>query len=202
MSAEETDILDRLLAAGASLEILELSNDLLRENKLAPPLNVEIVQGDHIMDLGADIPSLPLQVAGASSSREAVQGESMIDLDLLEPRRPKARSSNTSSSAPSSSSRDGRSGKQQMCPQQQQKRQVLRGATGAATEGSVPSIPASEGKNSISKGIGPRSPKITVRARAEGKRSCGSRRPCCRFKEGARSPAAEGGRQGQTGQDP
>ena len=53
MSIKETRVLDNLAAVGLGLEDLKLTDELLRNYELAPPLNTKGIDKNHIRALGA-----------------------------------------------------------------------------------------------------------------------------------------------------
>ena len=107
MSAEEIDVVDTLVAMGSGSEDLELTDELLKEHKLTPPLNTKGILEKHIEVLGAKpIPSA-FQVLETISSGEEGQPD-MVNLNLTMPKQFGARLSVASSAAPSPSSRGGR----------------------------------------------------------------------------------------------
>ena len=108
MSVKETEVLDNLVLAGSSLEDLELTDELLREQKFAPPLNTEGSKGKHIGVLGANPVPSAFQVPEMISSREEGQVD-MVHLNVTMLKQSGARSGVALSVAPSSSLRDGRS---------------------------------------------------------------------------------------------
>lgn len=54
---------------GLGSEEYEVINKLLREHKLAPPLNAEIIKGNHIGVLGVKVMSSAFQVVESSCNR-------------------------------------------------------------------------------------------------------------------------------------
>ena len=82
LSAEETEVLDNLVVAGSRSEDLELTDELLRNYELAPPLNTEGNEESHIGVLGADIVSLAFQVPKTISSDEEDQVD-MVTLNIM-----------------------------------------------------------------------------------------------------------------------
>ena len=52
MSVEEADVLDNLVAASSGSQDLKLTDELLRDYELAPPLNTKGIDENHIEALG------------------------------------------------------------------------------------------------------------------------------------------------------
>ena len=117
--AKETEVVDNLVIVGSGSEDLELTDELFREHKLAPPLNIEGIHKKYIGVLGAKpIPST-FQVPETINSGEEGQAN-MVTLNLTMLKRSGARSGSTSSATPSPSSHDGRSKHSQLRPRPQQ----------------------------------------------------------------------------------
>ena len=100
MSAEETEVLDNLVAMGLGLEDLELTDKLLRNYELTPPLNTEGIDGNHIRVLGAKIVPFAFQVPEMISSGGEDQ-EDMVNLNIVMSKRSMARSVPVPPTAPS-----------------------------------------------------------------------------------------------------
>ena len=109
LSAEKIEVLDNLIAVSSGLEDLELFDELLRDYKLAPPLNTEGIKESHIGVLGEDIVSSSFQVPEAISSDEEDQTD-MVNLNIVMLKRSVARSVLVSPAASSSSLRGERWG--------------------------------------------------------------------------------------------
>jgi len=125
LSAEETEVLNNLVAAGSGSEDIELTGELLRDHELAPPLNTEGIDEKHIRVLGAKSVSFAFQVTETISSWGEDQAN-MVNLNIIMLNQSGARSVAMSSAAPSSSSWGERSRQQsQRSRPQQQQQQVL-----------------------------------------------------------------------------
>ena len=108
MPTKEIEVLNNLVAAGSGSKDLKLTDELLREHKLMPPLNTEGIQEKHIGVLAMKPVPSTFQVPEMISSEEEGQAD-MVNLNLTMPKWSRARSGVTLSVAPSRSSRGGRS---------------------------------------------------------------------------------------------
>ena len=107
MSIEEINILYTLIAAGSGSENLELTDELLREYQLTPPLEAEVIGRRHIGILGVKFIPFAFQISETISNEEEGQ-VGMVDLNLTMPKRFVDSSGAASTIAPSSSSRGER----------------------------------------------------------------------------------------------
>ena len=72
-----------LLLQGSSSEDLELIDELLKEHELAPPLNAEIIKGNHIGILGAKLILSAFQVPETRNNNgEGDSVEEIVNLSL------------------------------------------------------------------------------------------------------------------------
>ena len=124
MSAVETKVLDNLVLAGLGLEDLKLTDELLRDYELAPPLDTEGIVKGRIKVLGAKTVLSSFQVPKTISSGGEDQAD-MVNLNIIMPKWSRARSVPMPSAALSSSLRSERSGQQSLELRPQQKQQVL-----------------------------------------------------------------------------
>ena len=115
LSAEEIEVLENLVNASLGSEDLKLSDELLRDYKLAPPLKTKGIQESHIGVLGADIVSSAFQVLEAISIGEEDQAD-MVNLNIVIAKRSVARSVPVPHAASSSSSQGDRSGQTSQKP--------------------------------------------------------------------------------------
>lgn len=86
LSDEEVGVLDKLVVAGPALENFEITDELLRYHELAPSIDTEVIKGDRVGVLGAKVLPSAFQTLESNG-----QGQDMVNLDLVERKRPGAR---------------------------------------------------------------------------------------------------------------
>ena len=70
LSAEEIKVLDLLIIVGLGSEDLDLTDELLREYKLTPLLDAEVIGGKHIGLLGTKLVPSAFQISKTINSEE------------------------------------------------------------------------------------------------------------------------------------
>ena len=106
MSADELDVLNNLVAAGLGSDDFKITDELFRGYQLMPPLNIEIVGGEHIGIRGSKlVPSTfeLTEISSNSNREEDGSTKDMVNLNIIMPKKSGARSSTASSATPSSS---------------------------------------------------------------------------------------------------